>query len=152
MAIKTNAQKGEKEISLIIVGVVVALFIVATLIYISLMGMNDKELEIKSFDDCVNAGYPVMESYPMQCRADGVTFTEESCQSNGNILTLSDARQIAINSECGDRLRGTYFCNENTGTYWIDLNIERRGCNPACVIDIETRGTSINWRCTGLIR
>jgi len=32
--------------------------------------------QIRSFDDCVSAGYPVMESYPRQCRAGEHTFTE----------------------------------------------------------------------------
>ena len=33
---------------------------------------------INSFDDCVLAGYPVMESYPRQCRTkEGWTFIEE---------------------------------------------------------------------------
>ena len=32
---------------------------------------------IDSFDDCVNAGNPVMESYPRQCRANGQLFVEE---------------------------------------------------------------------------
>jgi hypothetical protein len=31
---------------------------------------------ISSFDDCVAAGNPVMESYPRQCAAEGNTFTE----------------------------------------------------------------------------
>ena len=34
--------------------------------------------EINSFEDCVSAGNPVMESYPRQCRTvDGQTFVEE---------------------------------------------------------------------------
>ncbi len=34
--------------------------------------------EIKNFEDCVAEGYPVMESYPKQCRTiDGKTFVEE---------------------------------------------------------------------------
>ena len=34
--------------------------------------------EIDSFEDCANAGFPVMESYPRQCRdADGNTFIED---------------------------------------------------------------------------
>lgn len=107
--------------------------------------------KINSFEDCVNAGNPVMLSYPGQCMAEGKTFVEENCQSGINILTLADAKKIAIASECGDRLKETYFCNENTGTYWIDLDIEKPGCNPACVVNIETREAEINWRCTGLI-
>ncbi len=107
--------------------------------------------EITSFDDCIKAGNPVMESYPSKCRAGERTFTEESCQKNGYILTLNTAKEIAVKSECGDNLKETYFCNENSGTWWIDLDIEKELCNPACVIDVETREASINWRCTGAI-
>lgn len=33
---------------------------------------------VKSFQECAAAGYPVMESYPRQCRdSSGVMFTEE---------------------------------------------------------------------------
>ncbi len=32
---------------------------------------------IDSFEECEAAGYPVMESHPRQCRADGQIFTEE---------------------------------------------------------------------------
>lgn len=35
--------------------------------------IDDKVID--SFEDCVAAGYPVMESYPEKCRASGVTFT-----------------------------------------------------------------------------
>ena len=110
--------------------------------------------EINSFDDCVKAGNPVMESYPRQCATpDGRSFTEEHCteQNTTFTLTLADAKQIAIDSECGDRLKENYVCNEYTGTYWIDLDIEREGCNPACVVNVETREAEINWRCTGAI-
>ncbi|MBI4137257.1 Gmad2 immunoglobulin-like domain-containing protein [Candidatus Roizmanbacteria bacterium] len=43
--------------------------------------------EISNFEDCVAAGYPVMERYPEQCRApDGKTFTRDI----GNELEFSD--------------------------------------------------------------
>lgn len=32
--------------------------------------------EIRSFEECIAAGNPIMESYPRQCRADGKTFVE----------------------------------------------------------------------------
>ena len=43
--------------------------------------------EINSFDDCAKAGYPILESYPRQCRApDGRVFVEpgisEVCTSD----------------------------------------------------------------------
>jgi len=111
--------------------------------------------EINSFEECAKH-YPIMESYPPQCAVPGgPTFTEDSCQhekgENIFILTISDAKSIAINSECGDRLKENYMCNEYTGTYWIDLDIEKEGCNPACVVNVETREAEINWRCTGAI-
>ena len=50
---------------------------------------------------------------------------EEYCVSNetGTTMSFSEASEIAINSECGTQgtLKDTYFCNEYTGTWWIDL-------------------------------
>jgi len=72
---------------------------------------------------------------------------EEVCTG----MTLTEAREIARSSECGDRLKDTYICNEDTGTWWIDLDIEKEGCNPACVVNVKTKTAAINWRCTGVI-
>lgn len=74
------------------------------------------------------------------------TETDES-------MTLSAAREISQESECveeGD-LSETYSCNESTGTWWLDLDIKKEGCAPACVVDISTKEAEINWRCTGFI-
>ena len=87
----------------------------------------------------------------------GLTTTtipaEEFCQKKGTDikLSLSEAKEIAIHGQCGDKLRDTYICNEITGTWWIDLDIEKAGCSPACVINVETKTAEINWRCTGLL-
>jgi len=78
---------------------------------------------------------------------------EEFCQKKDTDikLSLSEAKRIAIQGQCGDKLKDTYICNEITGTWWIDLDIEKEGCGPACVINVETKTAEINWRCTGLI-
>ncbi len=113
----------------------------------------EKTATITNFEECATAGYPIMESYPPQCRIpDGKTFVEESCveKETEEIMTLSDAKEIAKNSECGNRLKENAVCNEFTGTWWLDLDLEKEGCNPACVIDLKTREAEINWRCTGL--
>lgn len=114
-------------------------------------GVFEIQAEINSFEDCVNAGNPVMESYPPQCRTqDGRTFTaiiDDVC----NDMSLEEAKEIAVASECGDRLNDTYMCNDSTNTWWLDLDLEKEGCYPACVIHIETSEAEINWRCTGLI-
>jgi len=46
-------------------------------------------------------------------------------------------------------LKDTATYNESTKTWWIDLDIEKPGCNPACVV-YEDETVEINWRCTGL--
>jgi len=110
--------------------------------------------ELITFKECVDSGNPIFDSYPRQCTtSDGRTFIEEFCSKidTQELLTLADAKQIAINSECGDNLQEPSMCNQETGTWWIDLDIEKEGCNPVCVIDIVIREASINWRCAGLI-
>ncbi|MBW3017285.1 hypothetical protein KY316_02845 [Candidatus Woesearchaeota archaeon] len=113
-----------------------------------------EQAQITNFDECAAAGNPVMESYPRQCRANGQTFVEESCSTSEGeiyILTLNDAKAIAAASECGSNFKENAYCNSFTGTWWIDIDIEKQGCSPACVVDIASRTAEINWRCTGLI-
>lgn len=117
----------------------------------------DKEGDnnINSFSECAQ-NYPVMTSYPPKCKTDsGKTFTEPNCQAGTGtdvaILTIADAKEIAKESECGDRLTNSYQCNESSGTWWIDLDIEKEGCEPACVVDVKNRQAKINWRCTGFV-
>lgn len=78
---------------------------------------------------------------------------EVSCIDNetGGKLSLTEARQIAQSSECviEGTLTENSFCNNGTGTWWIDLDINKPGCAPACVININTGEAYINWRCTG---
>jgi hypothetical protein len=45
----------------------------------------------------------------------------------------------------------TYVCNIGTGTYWINMNLTKQGCSPACVVDVANQSASINWRCTGAL-
>ena len=79
----------------------------------------------------------------------------ELCTKAGtrDSMSLNYAIWIAQASECTEQgnLKDNHFCNENTGTWWIDLDIEKEGCNPACVINVVTEEIEINWRCTGLI-
>ncbi len=68
-------------------------------------------------------------------------------------LTLEDALSVAWASECVDegKVSGTNaFFNNNSNTWWLTLEANKSGCNPACVV-FENRSAEINWRCTGLI-
>ncbi len=59
---------------------VVAIVVILTLGYFYIRNQNQavSQKQILSFEDCLAAGYIVMESYPRQCRApDGKVFAEE---------------------------------------------------------------------------
>ncbi|UCD04306.1 MAG: hypothetical protein JSW73_01560 [Candidatus Woesearchaeota archaeon] len=187
-------------------------------ILVVLISGCSQQQEINSFEECVAAGNPVMESYPRQCMANGKTFVEElsedeklmlNCGNAGGIwiaevlecegiseedciklggtfdecasacrndptaeictlqcvqvcsfikdldMTLSEAIEIAKDSDCADtgELTKDVMYNAYTKTWWIGLDPfeEKPGCNPACVINVETGDAGINWRCTGAI-
>src|SRR3990167_4396430 len=62
-----------------LLGMFVVLAIVAGLFFaFSANSGQQKMLSITNFEQCAEAGYPVMESYPRQCRTpDGRNFTED---------------------------------------------------------------------------
>lgn len=107
--------------------------------------------------------YPCAANYGNKCEACSDPkveyWTKGECPSvvKAQSLTYEEALAIASNSECTEKgtLTETYFYNENTKTWWIDLTMkpefENDLCYPACVISEETRTAEINWRCTGLI-
>jgi len=71
----------------------------------------------------------------------------------GARMSYDEAVRIAQSSECTEmgRLKDTYFCNEDTGTWWIDMGADKPGCMPACVINVNDGSAEINWRCTGAL-
>ncbi|OGM09550.1 hypothetical protein A2159_00170 [Candidatus Woesebacteria bacterium RBG_13_34_9] len=80
----------------------------------------------------------------------------EKCHSqSGKTLFLDEALIIAGKKCLGGKLniQKEYFCNSSTGTWWIGFEPDepKEGCNPACVVFVDTGETEINWRCTGLI-
>jgi len=86
---------------------------------------------IKSFEECVAAGNPVMESYPRQCRTlDGKHFVEslseqEQCEIAGglwgiwgNISNLTNSCNPATSDagmECSDSSQCQSFCQAKEG-------------------------------------
>jgi outer membrane murein-binding lipoprotein Lpp len=87
--------------------------------------------------------------------SNGETDQAEDCldADTGATLSYQQAVDIAEGSGCVEQgqLKETHFFNENTGTWWIDLDIEKAGCAPACVVNVSDRTAEINWRCTGLV-
>ena len=68
-------------------------------------------------------------------------------------MGYEEAKEIALASECGaaGKLLDVHYCNTNTATWWIDMDIEKTGCSPACVVNVAAKTAEINWRCTGAI-
>lgn len=83
--------------------------------------------KVTSFDECAAFGNPVMESYPRQCRADGITYTEDI----GNELDKSDLIKITnprpnqiVSSplEITGEARGLWFFEASFPVYLYDGN------------------------------
>ncbi|MFH0929184.1 MAG: hypothetical protein V1818_02380 [Candidatus Aenigmatarchaeota archaeon] len=54
------------------------LFLAALVLPIAIVSGCIADSQINSFEDCINAGYPALESYPRQCNTpDGKHFVEE---------------------------------------------------------------------------
>jgi len=68
-------------------------------------------------------------------------------------MTAEEALGIARNSSCMDAgnvsgVEAVY--NNNSKTWWLDIDMTMAGCNPACVV-YSSGSAEINWRCTGAI-
>lgn len=83
---------------------------------------------ITSFEECVSAGLPVMESYPRQCRSNsGQLFSENI----GNELEKSDLiiidsprpnQTISGETEISGRARGPWYFEASFPVYLLDEN------------------------------
>jgi len=68
-------------------------------------------------------------------------------------MSIERAIEIAKTSQCTDEgslKTETASYNENSATWWIDLDVKKEGCSPACVVSADG-SAEVNWRCTGLI-
>jgi hypothetical protein len=65
------------------------LILIAMLVYPQLT-KKDNLLVISSFQECMDAGYSVMESYPRQCNDGNQTFIEEIEDSNHKWWMIDD--------------------------------------------------------------
>lgn len=81
------------------VGTIIIISTIIGLVLILISKNNQVNQQINSFAECVKAGYPILESYPEQCIANGKTFKNESQTTNppssvkqgvrGNIMVRS---------------------------------------------------------------
>lgn len=58
---------------------------------------NTPNPSIGSFEECVAAGYPIMETYPAQCRTpEGTTFTEKIPEVQDETVVLTSEKGVEI--------------------------------------------------------
>ena len=70
----------------LLIGVIVIILIAAGVFFFQMFQKQQEMAKINSYDECAKAGFPIMESYPPQCRANNKTFTQDI----GNELLYSD--------------------------------------------------------------
>lgn len=99
-----------KKIIASIIGIAVAVAAVA----VWLSYFKPPPLKVQNFDECIKAGYPVMESYPRQCKTpDGKTFTEDI----GNELEKIDLIKID-NPRPNQLIESPLFVKGEARGYW----------------------------------
>jgi hypothetical protein len=92
-----------------------------------------------------------------ECKAIAIVPADEYCTKKDTTIKMNyqEALNIASasTSVCikGGELMTQHTCNEG-GYWWIGFKptTVKKGCNPACVVDIVNKTAEINWRCTGL--
>ncbi len=76
--------------------VVILVFVLFSGIFYFLFLREEEQVVVSSFDECVEAGYPVMESYPRQCSFDGKVFVEEVSEYYGSSTDFP----CEVNDDC----------------------------------------------------
>lgn len=80
---------------------------------------------------------------------------QECSSSDGSIkLTLDEAKQIALKSDC--LKEGTFtntgdYCNNITETWWLTMKPTTGNCGLACVVNVKTKTAGAQYMCTGAI-
>jgi len=102
---------------LVIVLIIVVIFGVGMGAYFYLKKAHFKKPEIKveNFNNCAKVGYPVMESYPCQCKTpDGKTFVEDI----GNELEKQDLIRV-INPRPNQTIESSLVVEGEARGYWF---------------------------------
>lgn len=123
--------------------IVILVILVALFIYWNYNSTKEPGVTVSNFEECVAQKYPVMESYPRQCRTpDGKTFIEDI----GNELEKIDLIRIdsprpneLVKSplEIKGEARGYWFFEADFPVRLIDANGKELG--------IYFAKTSANW-------
>lgn len=113
-----------------VAGAVYALFFMPKNDVPELLTDTDSKITISSFEECANAGLPVMESYPRQCAAGGKTFVEEipsityvnASADNIMINTPAPAATVGQDFSIAGSARGNWFFEASFPIEILDMS------------------------------
>lgn len=96
--------------------------------------VQPKNIDIASFEECKAAGYPIMESYPEQCRTpDGRSFTRVTSDVIPSPITVSGTYTCLPKKDTGGpmTLECAFGLKSEKGYYALDLSALKSDNYPA---------------------
>jgi hypothetical protein len=78
--------------------------------------------EVTDFLTCAEAGYPVMESHPRKCSANGVTYTEDISENPDVIVNIRNGDTVKSPLMVTGKARGNWFFEANLPVTLKDSN------------------------------
>lgn len=118
---------------IILITIVVLILIVAGITVLVLDTGRGGDIEVSNFEECAASGYPVMESYPEQCRTpDGQLFIRDiqATSTPSNLLRVfepSPNAEIESPVTVRGEARGQWFFEASFPLYVVNANGERIG-------------------------
>lgn len=93
----------------------------------SVTANNPATFDVSSFSECVSAGNPVMESYPRQCKNDGINYVENigNGLEKANLIRVVEPRQGDVISSpfvIRGEARGNWFFEASFPIKLFDAN------------------------------
>src|SRR3989344_1196103 len=153
------AQRNRSIISvmkkLIITLFVLMFAVAATVMFFSFVFGGDEDTWICSGGQWVKHGNPSSPKPEGNCEPVIVQKAKDQlndsglCYSpNGSSMSYSVAKEKAQVGCKDGKLEENHSCNSSTGTWWIDFtpNLPNGDCNPACVVNVDSGSSEINWR------
>lgn len=137
----------------LIPALIIALVAVGVAYFVSTRGSDnsntDTQGEITNYQECIDAGYPIMESYPQQCKTpDDKNFTQDignELEINDKIRSKSPRPNQVISSplEITGEAVGNWFFEASFPAHLLDAN-----GNELAVIPVTAQG---EWMTTNFV-
>lgn len=153
---KTSQNSRSPLLMMIVIILALCLFVLGALWWFFQTDTSAPEQTISSYDQCVAAGYPVMESYPEQCNAgNGKTFTRDiSNDVKSNQYTSEKGVDITVDTpKPGQSVRLPFTVSGKVPGNWtfeanfpIEL-IDKDG-NSLVTMPVQVEG---DWMTTDLV-